>query len=279
MKRVAAHDLCVEHCIRNHVRGPTYLVWNNADALNGVVFWGHIEPRYAARLLRTLDAQTDPQLRPSLVDVRRVESIDPAAIDLLSNYVLSHADKLRQRVSAQALLRPHGPVGIIVAGLYEVIKHSYPVEVFTDPYEALNWLGAADQSGIIAATDDLLDGLSCTSVMILSSLRTHLSRNPGNAKLGTASAALGLSPRSLQRKLRDVNTSFQLEQNTMQIGLAKRLLSETNDTIKRVAFEVGCSSGAAFSVLFRKFEGQSPSDWRNRHAQLNQLGEREQELG
>jgi AraC-like DNA-binding protein len=162
-------------------------------------------------------------------------------------------------------------VGIVVAGFYKVIEHSYPVEVFTEPHDALNWLGASDQADVIAATDDLLDTISGTSGVV-HAFRTHLSRNPGIAKLGTVSAALGLSRRSLQRKLHEANTSFQVEQNMTRITLAKRLLRETNQTIKQVAFDVGCSSGAAFSVLFRRVEGLSPSAWRSRYKRFNQSG-------
>jgi len=248
---------------------PTYLIWSMTDRLQGLGFWGHVERGHVARLARALDSQTSRCSRRWLIDLRRVRSVDPSAVEWLSNYVRSRAEQLRQQVSAQALLRPHGHVGIVVAGFCKLIEWVYPVEVFTEPEAALKWLGAPDESGVIAAMDELLDTLSETSEVV-HAFRTHVSRNPANAKLDTVSAALGLSRRSLQRKLRAANTSFQLEQNTARMLVAKRLLCETNRTIKQVAFDVGCSSAASFSVLFRRVVGQSPSDWRAPYKRLNQ---------
>jgi len=243
------------------VSGPTYLIWRVSARLSGIVLWGQPEPRHAANLTRllTMDAAYREQL--SLIDVRRVESVDPVTFDLLAAYVCLRSESLRQRISAQALVRPGGLVGVVAAGFYRVVEHVYPVEVFTNPCEGLNWLGVGELSSFLTEIDGVIE--SCASASsVLRGLRAHLRRERGNANLATAASVLGLSARALQRKLRDACTSFQTEQNAAQIYVAKRLLRERDYDIKRIAFEVGCSSAAAFSVLFRKFEGESPSAWR-----------------
>jgi len=252
-----------DHQMGSYIRGPSYLAWSDGDELTGVALWGRLEPRHAARLLRALDATSGKNAHLFLIDARRVESMDPAALDVFARYVRSRAETLRQHILAQALLRPLGPVGIVVASFYKLLEHRYPFEVFTDPCEALSWLGASNRTGMIAATEHLLNGVPCTA-RIVQALRAQLSLCPGTGKLGRVSAALGLSPRTLQRKLLEANTSFQLERSHVQVDRAKQLLCDTNHTIKRVAYEVGCSSAAAFCVLFRRVEGQSPSAWRKR---------------
>lgn len=243
------------------VSGPTYLVWRSSPQLSGVVLWGRPEPRHAASLARLFMKDADCERQLSLIDLCRVHGIDPGTFDLLAEYVSLHAEVLGRRIAALALVRPAGFIGAVVAGFYQVVKHVHPVEVFTKPCDGLKWLGAGDPSSLVTEIDGALDTCASTS-SVLHELRAHLRRQLGNASLATAAAALGLSGRALQRRLRDATTSFQLEQNAAQIYVAKRLLRETGHDIKRIAFEVGCSSAAAFSVLFRKLVGQSPSGWR-----------------
>ena len=47
-----------------------------------------------------------------------------------------------------------------------------------------------------------------------------------------------------------------------RMQLAARQLTETNDKIAAVAQMVGYDSEAAFSRAFKKYAGQSPSEWR-----------------
>jgi AraC-like DNA-binding protein len=214
-----------------------------------------------------MDAECEPHL--SLVDVRRVESIDTLVFQLLANRVGQPSHYLRNRISAQALVRPSGFVGAVASGFYDVLEQAYPAEVFTNPYDGLSWLGAGDQTEFVAEIDNVLNRCADAS-SVLYRLRAHLRHERGNSTLVRAAAALGLSTRELQRQLRDAGTSYQIEQNAAQIRVAKRLLRETTHDIKRIAFDVGCSSAAAFSMLFRKFEGQSPSSWRRSRSEDEQ---------
>ena len=180
----------------------------------------------------------------------------------LVEYLRAHSEMPSGSAPALALLRPEGLVGVTLAGLCKV--HDFPcrVEVFTDPYDALAWLGVADASHSISELDDVLRRIAEPD-STLSALRAYLGQNPRKTDLTTASAALGVSGRALQRKLKQAHTSFRAEQTAAQIQRAKHLLRDTNYEIKRIAFEVGCSSLAAFSTLFRRIEGEAPSAWRS----------------
>jgi AraC-like DNA-binding protein len=130
-----------------------------------------------------------------------------------------------------------------------------------DPVSALDWLGARCDVGLLAE----LDALSTRPVPGLDGLirlRGYLDGAVAAPTLATAAKALGTSARSLQRELLESETSFQTERNAAQIRRAKRLLRETSFDLKRIAIEVGCASAPAFTVLFRRLVGQSPSQWR-----------------
>jgi len=229
--------------------------------------WGRLERQHVTDLAHALGGDSDREQYRSPIDLRRVESIDPSAFDLLSDYLRGQAQVLRE--PALALIRPKGFDGVAIAGLCKVYDLSNSVEVFTDPCDALTWLGATNALHVIAELDSLLCGFANTTA-IVRALRAHLGKNPRMAALTTASAALGMSGRTLQRKLQEAHTSFQTEHNFVQVEFAKHLLRDTNHEIKRIAFDVGCSSLAAFSVLFRRIEGHSPSAWRSHVARVRQ---------
>ena len=83
------------------------------------------------------------------------------------------------------------------------------------------------------------------------------------ASLDRAAQALGVSMRSLQRGLRDADTSFQAELKQAQLDAAQRMLRETDAAITRIAVDLGFSP-AHFSALFRSATGLSPSAWRDK---------------
>jgi AraC-like DNA-binding protein len=264
MKPCASLQEYIANPIGRYIVGSTWLVWYKTVGLSGMVFWGRPEPEHIASVIRSIDIDADGRPRASLVDIRRVEFIVPLAFDALAAYVRSHYEKLRVRVSAQALLRQDGLVGTAVAGFYRVLDHPHPVEVFRDPYEALVWLGAVQQQSVILEVDEIVEGARDTPSAVRA-LRARLAENPARpTSLREEAAFLGLSSRSLQRKLQLVNSSFRAEQNVARVQSAQRLILDTNYDIKRVAFEVGCTSASNFSVLFRKVVGQTPSTWRSR---------------
>nr|WP_286202601.1 helix-turn-helix transcriptional regulator [Comamonas sp. JC664] len=78
---------------------------------------------------------------------------------------------------------------------------------------------------------------------------------------------MGMSERTLQRRLKEADTSFQSELNAVQVRMAQTLLRESDMKLTAVAVEVGCASLQHFSSLFRKLVGESPSGWRDRQLQ------------
>ena len=96
-------------------------------------------------------------------------------------------------------------------------------------------------------------------------MRVLLETHPGEHQLHTAAEALGLSARTLQRRLTASGTTFLKESGDAQIRRAQRMMIESELKLTSVAVEVGCSSLANFGALFRKATGESPSAWRARH--------------
>ena len=76
---------------------------------------------------------------------------------------------------------------------------------------------------------------------------------------------LGMSVRSLQRRLRERELSYQKLVTEVRKGSAQRLLSQPARNIAEVASTLGYDL-SAFNRAFRSWTGMSPSDYRKTHA-------------
>ena len=82
----------------------------------------------------------------------------------------------------------------------------------------------------------------------------------------TIAASLGISLRSLQRHLRDEGTSLAALKTRARLERAAGLLVRGTLPIKRIAHLAGYRDESSFSRAFRRWSGQSPAEYRRRHA-------------
>lgn len=77
-------------------------------------------------------------------------------------------------------------------------------------------------------------------------------REPGLTSPDVLARRLGLSVRSMQRRLRDRGTSFEQELRRARVRRAQRLLAETDLKLAGVALDTGFATPAHFSRAFRE---------------------------
>jgi AraC-like DNA-binding protein len=75
---------------------------------------------------------------------------------------------------------------------------------------------------------------------------------------------LMLSPRTLQRRLREEHTSLTAVIADSRITRARRLLVETSNSVTDIGYMLGFSDTPHFSRAFSAAEGMPPSQWRDR---------------
>ena len=116
--------------------------------------------------------------------------------------------------------------------------------------------------------DDLLAALP-PSNSLASALHRHLvgTLSDGLPSIQVAASALGVSTRSLQRKLEEEGTSFKGVLDDVRRTLALAHLRDGNRTVSEVAFLVGFSEVSAFSRAFRRWTGKSAVSYRRGGAQ------------
>ncbi|WP_340161641.1 helix-turn-helix domain-containing protein [uncultured Hoeflea sp.] len=80
--------------------------------------------------------------------------------------------------------------------------------------------------------------------------------------LASEAERLGMSPRTLQRRLTDAGTSMQAIVDECRKEMAARLLSETTLTLSTISYRLGFSAPAAFTRSAIRWFGMTPSQYR-----------------
>jgi AraC-like DNA-binding protein len=162
---------------------------------------------------------------------------------------------LADRIERQAIVRPSGMAGALVAGYYQVFPPPYRYRLFDARAPALEWLG--HPADALAAVDAHVGGEP-----LVRRLQKWLAGGAPRRSVEEAARALAVSRRSLQRRLAGAGTSFAREVKRAQIERAMQLLETTDKKLGAVAAEVGCRSLASFSEMFAREVGAPPSVWR-----------------
>ncbi|MCZ0067281.1 AraC family transcriptional regulator ligand-binding domain-containing protein [Bacillus sonorensis] len=93
----------------------------------------------------------------------------------------------------------------------------------------------------------------------------------GRPDIQTVASELGMSDRTLQRRLTDEGTSFKHLLTQVRHEQAREYLADPSLDIKEVAFLIGYEDQNSFYRAFRLWEGDTPSNWRTEHLGTNPI--------
>ena len=123
-----------------------------------------------------------------------------------------------------------------------------------DPGLSQFMLAHLDQRAAAAAGDASL------LADVTSAISRELPSGPPQVK--RVAARLGLSPRTLQRRLRESDTSFQAVVTETRQVLARQMLLGTQHSLPEIGFLLGFSEASAFHRAFRRWFGVTPAAFR-----------------
>jgi AraC-like DNA-binding protein len=84
-------------------------------------------------------------------------------------------------------------------------------------------------------------------------------------------AKLGMSTRTLRRRLKEENSSYRELLDEVRFGLAREYLGNTELPLDEVSRLLGYTEPGNFSHAFRRWSGESPSAWRQLQLSTNTL--------
>lgn len=91
----------------------------------------------------------------------------------------------------------------------------------------------------------------------------------GEASEQDLANAMGMSLRTLQRKLTDVETTYKTLLDELRHDLAIRYLADSQRTVTEITFLLGFSEQSAFTRAFKRWNGNTPSAYREEYSSLN----------
>ena len=103
-------------------------------------------------------------------------------------------------------------------------------------------------------TDDLID-------KVRHQIREALKQGEPNVE--RLATRLNMSGRTLQRRLSDLQTSFQEVLDLVRFDLARAYLKDVRLDVSQVAYLLGYSELRAFDRAFRRWADKSPTEWRS----------------
>lgn len=247
------------------VAGAHWLYFATDDGLFGYAIWGDPLADDIRALVRVLELELDRPRHDALVDLGGLELVRADAFQALAAYTVANADRLSRVVEHTAIVRPPGVNGAIVSGFFDVSAKPFPVSFWPDVERALVHLGrsAADASRCAAALDAAREDVA-RAPAILQRLRAHLASHVGGVPLPIAARDLGVSARTLQRRLGEHRTTFEAETRRARVRTAERMLAETDAPITTIALELGFATPQHFATVFRQETGLTPSAYRAR---------------
>lgn len=94
-------------------------------------------------------------------------------------------------------------------------------------------------------------------------VRRQLAGDPARGPtMDVLAAELGVSPRTLRRRLANEGTDYETVADELRQALAEALLATTTLTLAEVSERLGYSEPSTFARAFRRWKGMSPSEYR-----------------
>jgi AraC-like DNA-binding protein len=252
--------------IGRYLAGRTWLAFCWDETVSGMVAWGQpdlAEVRAALAVVPGTGPSPLARRAARVLDIRMLESPDWQAFQAFVDHLSAQEEAFERAVSKLAVVHARGMAAALAAGLPKVAEISFSVRLFDEPRRALEWLDVTSADKLFDELDRL-QAAACGVDPLVRDLRALLASQLRTVTVRRAAADLRLSPRTLQRRLQFLRTSFQNELDHVRVEVAQQLLRQTKLGIKEVAFEVGCASASHFSELFARLAGVLPSEWRGR---------------
>lgn len=224
------------------------------------VAWGSFDQAEAQRLSEVWKKTFAGPRRDTLVDCTHLVMSDAGAFASLRAVLESHREDRARVVRRQAVVMREDWSGAFVSGYLALYPPPYELKAFQDRGAALDWLGHR-------CCQAEIEDLDSARIDVLARLREWLEATRlAEATIERAVAELGITSRTLQRRLLEAGTRFTAELARAQVSRAQRLMLLPNKKLSEIALEVGCASSSTFSDLFRRVTGETPSQWRKRHS-------------
>ena len=148
--------------------------------------------------------------------------------------------------------------GSSVSFSQSVNKLCFPVEIMDEV------LINSSSSMALMADNTIIDYLeSMQEENIISKVKQAIIKQlPLEVSIEFISSSLNMTPRTLHRHLKELNTSFKVILDDVRFDLSKQYITSQRYNLTEIAFQLGFSDSSSFSRAFKHWSGKSPTNYR-----------------
>jgi len=241
-----------------------FLAWRVRPDCFGSCLFGVVDAEVMSQMCELLGASTRahaPRPMDIIADGRAQGTLLPEAVEVATAFIGRELELARACTRRLVILSPANVTSATLIGAVAFGGLSVPL------------LRADDlpQAGRVLDRPELVAPLRLLEVAIteasgvppwLSSLRHLLRTDLDRAEPAELARRLGLSVRTLQRKLAELGLSLHQELTAARVAIAAELLAETDDKLDAIALRAGFSSRAHLARAFLRERGESPDQFR-----------------
>jgi AraC-like DNA-binding protein len=243
--------------------GLQHVLWAAGPHAGGTIVWGDCGAREAEAITAAWDYEARFAVPyDAVVDMSGLTFVEPRGFLVVERDMRRRLPILARRIRRQAIVRPRGMAGAIVAGFYPMLTPSFDWRLFDRAEDAYGWAFGADGSRLVAELDAIVvaerepaEDLSRLRQAVRESLDETLT-------LGAIARRVGRSARTLQRSLTQAGTTFRAEIARLRVERARELLEQSELKVESIARAVGLRSPSSFTATFRAMTGTTPSEYR-----------------
>lgn len=238
----------------------SFAYWQAERRVFGIIIWGRPDENDVTEICAAHEVGANPLFKghTSLVDIRALESVDLLAFQRLLTYLIKRREAWSPNVSRQAVLYQGGYAHAVVLGMFNILRPGHDVVFFDDPVSAYDAVRASDVRGEVEAMRTALIGLP----EIIRRLRHAFEALGPRAEPSAVARHLGMSVRSLQRRLAAYDTTLSGEHHQHVLRTSERLLELTDLDLEAIAAQTGAASASHLVALFRRHHNMTPGAFR-----------------
>ncbi|MFT3710134.1 MAG: AraC family transcriptional regulator [Archangium sp.] len=249
---------------RRYVVGRCFCYWQDGTRASGTFMFGKPLEADIAQMTEFWQLGVDHRFagRAVFIDARDVDSVDALAFKRLLSYLLDRERRVDHTVGSMNMVHGGGLVGVITAGLLNVVRPPYPFRA-TNAEDARQAFETAGVGDLFELVDELRRRFGRVPE-IVRSVQSVLKREP-DIEAADLALKLNLSPRTLQRRLEEVGSSLRVERRNHLMREAEELLASTALDLDAIAARLGLASASHLVTLFRRVHGVTPGEWREQN--------------
>lgn len=241
----------------SYLSGAHFLSLCETEALYACFIWGKPRGGDARAIVDALSVEMRPEAVPhrTYIDFTGLTGVDAESFSVFRDFLERIKARQKEVTLREAIIRPGGLVGSVIAGFMALYPQPYPTGVFAEPADGAEYLSL--EGTTLRRWEALRDEVRGVPPE-LRALRRVLEAH----RFAACRQAVGRLTTNLAAKAPRLRDDVSARARRPPLDRASTLVTTTDDKLATVASRVGFSSYQHFSDWFRRKSGHTAEECR-----------------